>query len=189
MATPLRSAGGAEGGFVFVKGLKEIQAKLKALEPKLAKKVVRAALKKSAEPILHAARSKAPVDTGFLVSSIKLTTALSRRKGTMTVRVGTSKGFYKGDDFYASFIEFGYRRGARRTKTQLGLPDARQLPNQIAFTVAKYTSKVQRAVNNQRPWVPAQPFLRPAYDENKERALNILTTEILSGIEREAPKK
>jgi len=179
-----RAGGSAVIGRVKIAGLKEIQDKLKTLEPKIAKKVVHQALKKAAEPILHAARSKAPVDTGLLVSSLKTKASTSNRKGTMTVRVQTSKGDYKGEDFYASFIEFGHHRGKRKTRKSLGLPE--KTPKELNPAVKAFVNAINK---NARPWVPPQPFMRPAYDENKEQALQILTREIIAGVEREAVKK
>lgn len=153
-----------------VHGLKELNAKLKALPDKLAVKVLKGALMEAAQPILHAARSKAPVDTGLLVSSIKVRSGVSIRRGVVRATVGTSSGDYHGDEFYAAFIEYGHRQGKRtrwvKAKGKLG----------------KLQAAVEKA-GDSRPFVPAQPFMRPAFDENKEKALRIFVEELRAGLD------
>lgn len=127
-----------------VQGAKEIERKLKSLEPKLARKIVRQSLRKAAKPILKKAKENCPVATGELKKNLKVR-ALKKRKHSYAVQAGTSKGWYKGDQFYAGFIEFG--------------------------TV------------NMEP----KPFMRPAFDSEKENSQKILISELLSGI-KEASK-
>jgi HK97 gp10 family phage protein len=165
-------------GKIEVKGLAELHNRLKQLPAKIAVKVLRGALKEAAMPILHAARSKAPVDTGLLVSTIRTSAFMSKRKSLVGVRVGTRAGDYKGESFYASFIEFGFHRG-KRTKW-VRKPKGR---------ARKIASAVAGALNSLRPFVPAQPFLRNAFDENKEAALSIFKTALAAGIDKVAKEK
>lgn len=132
--------------WVKIEGLREAERALKDLGPDVARRVLRTAVKKGAEPMLHAARSKAPFDEGLLVSTIKVRTGVNRRRGSAAAKVTTKDGDYKGESFYGSFIEYG-------------------------------TDKM-----------PAQPYLRPAFDENKERSVIIIKAEIAAGVIREAKK-
>jgi HK97 gp10 family phage protein len=106
-----RTAGGGFRGSFKVEGLRELHDKLRTLDDKIAKKVIRAALKNAAQPILHAARSKAPVKSGLLVSTLTVKTGSSKRKGTITARVQTKAGDFKGEDFYGAFQEYGWMHG------------------------------------------------------------------------------
>lgn len=97
-----------------VDGLQELDRKLREFEPKLARKTLRNAMKKAAEPMLHTARATAPIDTGLLVSSLKVKARTSAKKGIVGVRVATSDKDYTGKAFYASFYEYGTRHQPAR---------------------------------------------------------------------------
>ena len=134
------------GGDVLAKALRTLPVKVE-------KQIIREATKAAAEPVLHAARSHAPVLTGDLVASLKITTKTSSKKSSFTARVqaagqGAKTGNdYTGDQFYAAFQEFG-------TSHQ-----------------------------------PARPFMRPAFDENVDKAIGIMATLVKSGLEREGAMK
>lgn len=142
-------------GYLRLNGTQDVRAALLALEEKVAKRIARAALKAGAEPMLHAARSKAPVDTGDLVESLKISTGT--KKGKLVARVQTKEGDYKGKTFYGSFIEYGHYLG-------------------------------DKDLGNSRKWVEARPFLRPAFDENKERSAGIVVEALRAGILKEAKR-
>ena len=90
--------------FVEVKGLKELDRKLKQLEPKLAKKVMRKAVSAGAEVIRKEARQLAPRRTGFLIKNI--IKSVKRRGSTVVAKIGTTKRA-----FYGIFVEFGTKTG------------------------------------------------------------------------------
>ena len=96
------------GGYVQLKGARELYEALSEMEPRLAKKVLRTALRNAARPILAAAKANAPYQTGATRSQLKLR-AMKRKKGRVGVIVQTGEGAYKGDVFYASFAEWGTR--------------------------------------------------------------------------------
>lgn len=96
----------------FVTGVKELDRKLERMSDSLQKKAMRVATRKAANAVRDDAKTLAPHLSGALENSIK-TRALPRsttRKGRQT-RVGhmvqVSEGFFKGEEFYAGFIEFG----------------------------------------------------------------------------------
>lgn len=142
-----------------IRGFDELDRKLKTLDKKVQKKVSRAAVKESMQIVLHAARSAAPVLTGLLVSTLRVVTKSSSRRGTVSAVVRTRDGDYKGDTFYASFVEFGHRMGKR---------------------VGKATKAV---LGDTRAAVEPQPFLRPALDENGDRVISKLGSTLGAGIE------
>lgn len=63
-----------------VEGLKELERNLHALPRSVTKRVVRHALRKGGEPIIEAARARAPVRTGALRDSIGGSYRLSKRQ-------------------------------------------------------------------------------------------------------------
>ena len=126
---------------IKIEGAKELEKKLLSFEPKLGRKVVRQALRKGAKVIQSAAKSNVPVKSGALKKSIKVR-ALKKRRQSYGVMVATSDGWFKGDEFYGAFLEFG-------------------------------TSKM-----------PAKPFVRPAFDAEKDNAEKIIKNQLQQGIEQ-----
>ena len=110
------------------------------------------------ELIAGAARENAPVDTGDLRSRIEAVVE-NVGKAIMQIRVGTNRDGAAAQEFGT---DPGYfpppselRDWARRT---LGDPDA-------AYPVARSIAETG---------LEAQPYLRPAFEENLERALDMI---------------
>jgi HK97 gp10 family phage protein len=134
------------GMSIKVAGLKELERKLLTFEPKLGRKIIRQALRSGAKVIHSAVKADVPVETGALKESLKVR-AMRKRKHSYGVMIATSEGWFKGDEFYGAFLEFG-------------------------------TSKM-----------PARPFVRPAFDSEKDNAAKIIVNEIKQGIEQVAAEK
>lgn len=150
-------------------GAKEVKRAFRELEPKLARKVIRQAIRKGLKPVLTAARRNAPVShpggktgvgrdsqgrfvslaresghsPGELRKSIKLRASRKRKRGVigMTVSVSAKN---PGAKFYGAFVDLGTKK------------------------------------------IKARNFMRHAYEQNKAQAQEIARREILAGIEREA---
>jgi HK97 gp10 family phage protein len=198
-------------GWVSIKvtGFKELDATLKTLDLQVQKTIVRDALKIAAEPTLHAARANAPRDKGLLVASLVLKSGFAAKKGTMTVRVEAKGGDYKGETFYASFVEYGHWTGARaQTADAVAKGITRQLTKdsraarslgagkglaakgttfrarQEAFFRAEGQRRAQAvAASHTRKWVEPDAFMRPAFDANKLAAVEIFKVHVGKGIE------
>ena len=93
---------------VKVKGLSELEQKLKGLPIKVRKGMMRKALRSGGKIILSAAKEEAPVASGLLQSQIKLRIH-KNKKGYMSVRIGTGGKGNAGPAFYSSFQELGYK--------------------------------------------------------------------------------
>jgi len=91
---------------IKIEGAKELERKLLSMEPKLARKSVMRALRAGARPILARAKALVPAPTGALKKSLKIR-ALKKRRYSHGVMVATSEGWFKGDEFYGAFVEFG----------------------------------------------------------------------------------
>lgn len=152
--------------------------KLEALLTKLPADVERAILKDAvragAEPIHAAAQEKCPVSgddidphKGELRESIKL--RVTAAKGAVRATVGSREGDFKGETFYGPMVEYGHAQGQAKG----GGPVHIQLAGQWV-TLTPGTR------------VPPHPFLRPAFDENKEKATKIVGDEVARGIEQAA---
>lgn len=102
-----RNAGGGAGGAVVVTGVKEIDRRLKALVPKLQKKVIRQAMRKGMKLVTAAAKANAPVRTGKLRKAIKTRAGKSKKRGVIKVVTRVGEGDFQGETFYAAMVEFG----------------------------------------------------------------------------------
>lgn len=91
-----------------IHGLQELDKQLRELEPKLAKKVTRKALRDAAKLTAAKAKELVPVDEGDLRDSIRVKSGKSR-KGTVSVIVTTSASdnIFSGEAYHGGFIEFG----------------------------------------------------------------------------------
>ena len=89
-----------------IEGDKQLTRALKGLEPKVGKKLVKKAMRPAMRIVQAKAKQEAPVLTGATKKAIKVRAAKkSRRSFGIDVRIG--KGDYKGDEYYASFVEYG----------------------------------------------------------------------------------
>lgn len=155
---------------VYLEGFEELLEVMRSLGPKITSRLLRGALKRAAEPMLHAARSLVPVDTGFLASQILLVTMASTRvKGSYSAVVTTKgRGLYQGEAFYGAFLELGHFAGPRVRRATASRPREKAL---------------------ERPWIEPQPFLRPAFDMNVELMASSLEAEIAAVFDQEWPKE
>lgn len=101
-----RKAGGGQGGMI-VTGIDEIDRRLKDLEPKLQRKVIRQAMREGMKLVRDEAKRNAPVRTGMLRRAIKVRGATKPRRGVVQVEVRVGEGDFKGKTFYAAFVEYG----------------------------------------------------------------------------------
>jgi HK97 gp10 family phage protein len=98
---------------VKIEGLKEVNAKLRKMERRVAKQVTRKALREGGKIIQAAAKAAAPVKSGLLKRSIKVRAGRSRM-GKVDIVVGLGKKWWAGMSWYGSLQEFGFKRGSRK---------------------------------------------------------------------------
>lgn len=89
-----------------ITGIKEIDKALSELEPKLAKKIIRKTLRDSAKIVREEVKQTAPFETGELKAAVKVK-AGRRRRNSISVQVQIGEGDFKGQTYYASFLEYG----------------------------------------------------------------------------------
>jgi len=105
------------GATMRLTGVEGLERNLAALGRKIGGKISRAALRVGAKTILAEAKRRAPVaDKGLIPPSLKVRARKRSRKnkGTVNIIVATAKGWFKGKEFYAAFVEFGHFAGSRK---------------------------------------------------------------------------
>jgi HK97 gp10 family phage protein len=163
---------------VKVKGLKPLLKRLKALPPRVQRKVLRPAVTKAATPVVKAARQNAPAGTGLtpdgrerlpLKKAITKTRAkLGKKTGTVYVVVGPKK--------HAAPHSHLVHDGTAPHDITLSVPLVLQntvLP--AGFTI-------------HHPGAAPDPFLANAIDATAGQAQQVLRREVGKGIEKEARK-
>jgi len=91
-------------------GDKELQRGLKQFEDKVAKKIVRRATKKVAQPVHQAAVQLAPKKTGMLKGAISI--RAFKKKDKFGTKITIGKRLFVGDQFYGAFVELGTKKMA-----------------------------------------------------------------------------
>jgi HK97 gp10 family phage protein len=137
-------------------GDKQLEKALRSLGPRVAKKVLRGAVNAAATPVLKTARAKVSEESGLLKKSLGKKVRLNKRTGTASARVGARNTIQGEHD---------------------GKP---RVPWRYAHLV-----ELGHVDENGRH-VPAHPFLRPAADENAEKAVGVMTDKLAAGIVKEA---
>lgn len=99
----------AGGGFKFgVIGGRALRGALKDLEKKEVRKITRQAVREGLRPVRDAVEARAPVgETGELKQNVKLRVAKGKKRGDIALEVRVGEGDFKGDQYYAAFIEYG----------------------------------------------------------------------------------
>jgi HK97 gp10 family phage protein len=140
---------------VKLTGFRELEQALGQFKPSTAKGISGRALKKAAAPIKAAAIAKAPRTTGALADSIdvRIRTNLRRRDMVMAVIGPVFKGDYRTLANPAMYVK-GIKNGTERTYAYGSAPGV-------------YGWFVEHGTYGK----PGRPFLRPAFDENKYRAV------------------
>ena len=144
-----------------------------------------------ARVIRDEAKIKAPVVTGRLKRAIytkyirelsdpwKATYYVGVRKGKRYVRLNAKRDM---DAYYAKFVEYGHftrRAGSKFAKIGYRKSNVGQVNNELL------ASEVQTGAVR---WVPAQPFMRPAWDAKQDAALEALKSYMQKRIPAEVAK-
>jgi HK97 gp10 family phage protein len=102
----------AKTGAIIITGVKEIDAKLKTLEQRVQKKVLRQAMRSGMKLVLADAKSRVPVLSGLTKQNLKLRAMKrSRSKQGLLVQVKSAEGLTKTTKagqkfFYPAVVEF-----------------------------------------------------------------------------------
>jgi HK97 gp10 family phage protein len=164
---------------VHIEGMEALKRAFKELEPKLAKKVIRQAERKGAKLFADEIRAHTPVKSGKLKK---------------TVKVRTSKGPRGAKKQIAMAVLVG-QAGAGDDKSGGGKPAWYAYLQEKGFTIGKRIRKAGKTVGytptgkrNSVGKVPGKFFVRHALKSKETSARELVVSEILAGVEREAGK-
>lgn len=159
---------------VKVEGLKELDKALGELTKATARNTLRRALTSAAEPMRAAAERNAPMDTGELKRSIKLSSKIDNRAGkaefAAVMRSGGTKAAARsalrvarraqgiGESFAEVFM--GPEKGGKRQS--------------IKAIVQEFGSSKQAS----------QPYMRPAFDSEAQTVINNVGKELAKEIDK-----
>jgi HK97 gp10 family phage protein len=153
-------------------GDKQVMARLKGIAPRLRKKALTKAARMAMRPLLQAAKANAPKASGALRKSIKMRAMKRNRRGVVGVYVATGEKFFKGDQFYGGFQEFGWKTGPRRPSKEgskfiePGRPGALRINQE---SLKRYRNRRQ---------VLGRHFIERAYTQGREGASDTFVTEL-----------
>lgn len=116
-----RAGGGIEMTLI---GAEKARKLLAGYTTKVVRPSLRKALRAGAKIVTAAAKRTAPKKTGALVRAIK-TRAMTRSRTRIGVMTAVKEGWFKGNQFYAGFHEFGWHigkraRGGKRSRAARG---------------------------------------------------------------------
>lgn len=135
-------------------GGQELDNLLKTLPANLEKNIMRTALRAGANVFLAEVKRRAPVDSGALAKTVRISTKAKKGDVSASVKVG---GKAKGEDvFYAHMVEFGTRPHKIQPKKPGGF---------LIFGTVRVRSV-------EHPGIQGRPFMRPAVDAKFVEAVN-----------------
>jgi len=156
----------------MLRGLDGLLDALKALPPAVASKnggPARVALARGAKVIRDDARARAPKDTGAMAANIVM------KRDAQPQRSGVNERYTVGVRGGSLSTYSNTKRNRRK-----GVVGKKYEKQSATF----YWRFVEFGTNRQ----PAKPFLRPAFESQKEQALNVITSTLTKGIESAARK-
>jgi len=168
---------------VKIEGVKNIEKMLAKLGYEVETRVIRGALRKAAAPIVATARALAPRSSrpgkyGHMADSIRAEFPSDEqvRRGRQSMTTVLIRPSYKGGKSQlAHLVEFGTR--------------PHTIPVRMVRTASGKTYFMRSNWKTvQHPGARARPFLRPAFDSNKHRAVKIFGKELERGIKKSVRK-
>lgn len=169
----------ARGTTVTVAGLRELDAALGQLTKATARNVVKRVLVKAGEPIAAAAAAFAPKDTMELSNSIVVSSKIENKVGNAEFAEAMRQGL--GRDAAVKALR-GARRAAKGKGSfgmvLVGPTKAKTKKDAIKRVVQEFGSVNQ----------PGHPYMRPAWDQNKDKALDIIKNELGDEIQKAAAR-
>lgn len=149
-------------------GLKELDRALQELTTATAKNVAKRALERAGAPIAASAQANAPKRSGKLKAAVIVS--------------GRAKGANKGAAAFGAALRSGASKAEAR---QIARDANRGGSNEVLMYVGVASDTGQGVLQEFGTQHHApQPFLRPAWDENKDQALKILIDELTAEVEK-----
>jgi HK97 gp10 family phage protein len=156
----------ADSVTIEIRGLREIQDKLRQLPGAISRKVAYGALRKGAAVVRKAAQQNAPVRTGTLRKGFKVSRSRIHRGPEkigvyLTLKKGKGRSD-KNDPFYGRWVESGYRVGKKTVKVKVARSDR---PGRT------------RTVRRGEREIPGKYFVRRAFESQSQAAIDAIVAE------------
>ncbi len=163
-------------------GGKELERKLQGLPKKVAKKVVRKSLRKGAKPIQVAAKANAKSDVGGemgakIARAIKIRAQKKQTKGSFGINVLILS---KNDDDFIHITKSGVRYFI-----PAAIEYGHAAPGESAAVLSSFggkRGKRAREIIGGLKTIPANPFMRRAFESHRNRAVQVTMREMWEGI-------
>ena len=155
-----------------VEGFKELESALLDMSRATARNVAIRALRRAAEPIREQAERLAPVRQGNLARSIVASPRVKNRVGKAEYAAAMAGGL--GKDAAVSAM-----RAARRAKGSSSIVEMHVGPR-TGVGVIRYAHLIEFGSSQ----MPAQPYMRPAWDGQKDNALARLRDDLATEIKK-----
>ena len=161
---------------ISVEGYKEAKAILDQLPNNMQKKMLLAALRSSARPMLSSARTKVPIRSGRLKKQLRIVRFKDRTAPKSEVDVALKHVFSKNkkkgtiNEYYGKFIHEG-TKDPRTPRKEGRILAFKGKDGKMVFT---------RAVKG----LTAKPYLEEAYRESQERLVKAFGTELAAAVEK-----
>jgi HK97 gp10 family phage protein len=152
---------------VSISGLQELDKALGELPKATARNVLKRTLIKAGEPIAERARQLVPVNTGHLRDSIIVSSRIKNKVGSSEYSSAMRAGLGKRAAVAA------LRTARREAKGQGSFAETFIGPSRGKGVIA-YAHLIEFGKFN----APAQPYMRPAWDSEKQRALDIIKSDL-----------
>jgi HK97 gp10 family phage protein len=149
-----------------IHGHEEVMQRLRDLDEKTEKQIFRVGLKAGANVVLPVAESLAPERSGRMRANLKVRNGGSNKK-RVRISVGASAKDFSGPAFYTGFVLWGHKIGKRIRRALLRI----------------------RPELDARKTVPGDDFIKHAYDETKQAALDTAMSTMAQQIESIASGK
>lgn len=150
---------------IEIKGALELDRALKNLPDKIARNLLRAALRAGGKVILERARAGVPVESGALRDSLRVSTSLRGGVARASVKAGSKKAYY------AHMVEFGTQRHWIKPRNRKSL----------------FLAGLAREVVD-HPGARDKPFMRPAIEQGAGAATEAIADYIRKRLDKIAAK-
>ena len=143
-----------------VRGDKAVERGLKRIVPRLRKRVLTKAMRVAMRPIMRAAKSRAPRQSGTLKKAIRMR-AMRKSRVRVGIYVAGAEQWFQGDQFYLAFQEFGWHIGKRSSRLR-----SRGKWSGIGGS------------DDTRRFRPGKHFIEGAFKAGRQKALDTFTSEV-----------
>lgn len=117
-------------------GLPEVKKKLLALDKKLAKTLLKKAMRAALKPMKAAVKASVPVESGDLQKAVKIR-ANKKSRTSFGVSVGIGDRDFVGKQYYAAMVEFGTSKQPPQGNLRKAFDATKDQSIQIAINTLK----------------------------------------------------